>query len=203
EDTRRWGASPIGRRIPDLRIYVLDRHQEPVPLGAVGELYIGGAGVARGYLNRPELTAERFVKDPFSAQPDARMYRTGDLGRYLEDGNLEYLGRSDQQVKIRGFRIELGEIEGCLHQQPGIRDAVVLAREDQPGEKRMVAYVVSEVGPVEVSELREQLLRRLPEYMVPAAYVQLERLPLTANGKLGRRGGPVPRGGAGGAGEEV
>jgi amino acid adenylation domain-containing protein len=184
----------IGRPIGNTRIYVLDEHGEPVPLGVKGELYIGGAGVARGYLNRPELTAERFVKDPFSAEADARMYRTGDLGRYREDGNLEYLGRSDHQVKLRGYRIELGEIEGCLQKQPGIREAVVLVRENELGEKRLVAYVVSESGSLEVGELREGLSRSLPQYMLPAAYVQLERMPLTANGKVDRGALPAPEG---------
>ena len=192
EDTQRLGASPIGKRIPDLRVYVLDRRGEPVPLEVVGEIYIGGPGVARGYLNRPELTAERFVKDPFIGEAQGRMYRTGDLGRYLEDGSLEYLGRTDTQVKIRGFRIELGEIEGCLQRQPGIREAVVLARENQPGEQRLVAYVVSEGGPLDIGQLREGLSRSLPEYMLPMAYVQLEGLPLTANGKLDRRALPAP-----------
>src|SRR5262249_15170511 len=140
-DAHKPGASPIGRRIPDLRIYILDGRGEPAPIGVAGEIYVGGAGVARGYLNRPELTAERFLKDPFSGEPNARMYRTGDLGRYLPEGNIEYLGRNDQQVKIRGFRIELGESEARLRRQPGIREAVALAREDAPGEKRLVAYV--------------------------------------------------------------
>ena len=183
---------PIGRPIANTRIYLLDRHGEPVPLGVVGEIYIGGAGVARGYLNRPDLTAERFVKDPFSGEADARMFRTGDRAKYLPDGNLEYLGRTDTQVKIRGFRIELGEIERCLQQQSGIREAVVLARENEPNEKRLVAYVVSESGRLDAGQLREQLSRSLPEYMLPVAYVQLEKMPLTPNGKLDRQGLPAP-----------
>src|SRR5262249_5305035 len=136
------GGSPIGRAIDDLRVYVLDGSGEPAPLGVARELYVGGAGVARGYLNRPELTAERFIQDPFSGDPAARMYKSGDLGRWREDGTLEYLGRNDQQVKIRGYRIELGEIEAALASHAGVQQAVVLAREDEPGEKRLVAYVV-------------------------------------------------------------
>jgi amino acid adenylation domain-containing protein len=192
EDTRRSGASPIGRRIPDLRVYVLDRHREPVPIGVTGELYVGGAGVARGYLNRPELTAERFVKDPFSAEADARMYRTGDLGRYREDGNLEYLGRNDSQVKIRGFRIELGEIEARMAKVEGVREAVVVAREDAPGERRLVAYYTGVLLSAEI--LREHVLSVLPQYMVPAGYVHLDSLPLTPNGKLDRKALPAPGG---------
>src|SRR5262249_52334095 len=186
----------IGRPIANTRVYLLDGHGQPAPLGAVGEIYIGGAGVARGYLNRPELTAERFLRDPFSAEPGARMYRTGDLGRYLPEGNIEFLGRNDHQVKMRGFRIELGEIEAKLRECAGIREAVALAREDEPGAARLVAYVVSEQGELDVAGLRQALAESLPEHMLPAAYVRLEALPLTPNGKLDARALPAPEGDA-------
>ncbi|PBP81277.1 non-ribosomal peptide synthetase, partial [Pseudomonas syringae] len=193
EDAQRIGASPIGRRIPDLQLYVLDTHGEPVPVGVVGELYVGGAGVARGYLNREALTAERFIDNPFSTAPGARLYRTGDLGRWLADGSLEYLGRNDEQVKIRGFRIELGEIEAQLAACDGIQDALVLVREDEPGDKRLVAYVIGTAGlEPDASRLREQLRLSLAEYMLPSAFVSLESFPLTANGKLDRKALPAP-----------
>ncbi|SFI38015.1 amino acid adenylation domain-containing protein [Pseudomonas syringae] len=194
EDVQRVGASPIGKRIPDLQLYLLDAHGEPVPAGVIGELYVGGAGVARGYLNREALTAERFLDNPFSNAPGARLYRTGDLGRWLADGSLEYLGRNDEQVKIRGFRIELGEIEARLAEYPEVRDAVVLCREDVPGDKRLVAYVTALQSErlLDIETLREHLQGTLPQYMVPAAYVQLDALPLTANGKLDRKALPAP-----------
>ncbi|MGC0045364.1 amino acid adenylation domain-containing protein, partial [Ralstonia pseudosolanacearum] len=187
------GVVPIGRPIANTQMYVLDGHQQPVPLGVTGEIYIGGAGVARGYLNRPELTAERFVENPFHGEGRERMYRTGDLGRWLPDGSLEYQGRADAQVKLRGFRIELGEIEARLSQCAGVSEAVVALREDAPGEQRLVAYYVSGEA-IEAQTLREQLQASLPEYMVPAAYVRLEHLPLTPNGKLDRKGLPAPEG---------
>ncbi len=188
---------PIGRPIANTRIYILDAHRRPVPVGVMGEIYIAGAGVARGYLNRPQVTAQRFVVDPFSTDPQARMYRTGDLGRYRADGNIEFLGRNDDQVKVRGYRIELGEIESQLRAHAGVREAVVVAREEEGGGKRLVGYYVPEAGEEPETEslkesLREHLKERLPEYMVPAALVRLEALPLTANGKLDHRALPAP-----------
>ncbi|WP_256347747.1 non-ribosomal peptide synthetase, partial [Pseudomonas gingeri] len=192
-DAQLSGVSPIGRRIPDLQLYLLDERREPVPVNVVGELYVGGAGVARGYLNRPELTAERFIADPFSGRAEARLYKTGDLGRWLADGSLEYLGRNDDQVKIRGFRIELGEIEARLAACDGVREAVVIAREDEPGDQRLVAYIIAHDGRKPLAaDLRGQLLLTLADYMVPSAFVLLERFPLTTNGKLDRKALPAP-----------
>jgi acyl-coenzyme A synthetase/AMP-(fatty) acid ligase len=185
-------GSVIGKPIPDLRIYLLDQHRELVPIGVPGEMYVGGAGVARGYLQRPELTAERFIADPFSqiAGPRPKLYRSGDLARRLPNGDLEYLGRIDDQVKIRGFRIELGEIEAALNQHTGIRETAVIVREDTPGDKRLVAYIVGDDGAA-IDEIRSQLGATLPEYMLPAALVRLPALPLTANGKVDRRALPL------------
>jgi thioesterase domain-containing protein/acyl carrier protein len=197
------GMVPIGRPLSNGKVYVLDSELNPVGVGVSGEIYIGGAGVARGYLKREDLTAEKFLPNPYSAEPGGRMYRTGDLGRYLANGNVEFLGRKDHQVKIRGFRVELGEIETTLMEHPKVRESVVVAREDESGEKRLVAYVVPEreseegnngsgtVG-LQMSELREHLLGKLPEYMAPTAYVQLKRIPLTPNGKIDRKSLPEP-----------
>ncbi|MGJ7607442.1 amino acid adenylation domain-containing protein [Variovorax sp. LT1R20] len=190
-DAGRTGANPIGVRIPDLSVYVLDAHGRPLPVGCTGEMYVGGAGVARGYLRRPELDAQRFVPDPFSGVPGARMYRTGDLGRYLADGSLEYIGRNDQQVKVRGFRIELGEIEAQLLRLDGVTDAVAVAREDMPGDVRLVAYLAARAA-FDPSAARAALRMHLPDYMVPAAFVVLDALPLTPNGKLDRKALPAP-----------
>ncbi|WP_122580233.1 non-ribosomal peptide synthetase, partial [Pseudomonas viridiflava] len=185
---------PIGRPIGNTSIYVLDAHQRLAPKGVTGELYIGGDGVALGYLNRPELSVEKFLVDPFSDEPGAMMYRTGDLGRWMEDGQLECLGRNDDQVKIRGFRIELGEIVSCLHQLPGIGETVVQAREDEPGNVRLVAYYTSheEDTLLAPEQMRAHLQASLPDYMVPTAFIELKTLPLTANGKLDRRALPKP-----------
>jgi len=204
------GGVPLGGPLSNTQLYALDQGAEAVPVGVAGELCIAGAGLARGYLNRPDLTAERFVPNPFVASREGsgrgggqRLYRTGDKVRWRSDGNLEYLGRLDQQVKLRGFRIELGEIEAALQEQAGVRQAVVIAREDQPGDKRLVAYVVAEPGSekndqggrtagLRISALREHLRGKLPEYMMPSAYVQLEELPLNHNGKIDRKSLPPP-----------
>ncbi|HEY0739193.1 MAG TPA: amino acid adenylation domain-containing protein, partial [Herpetosiphonaceae bacterium] len=203
---------PIGRPIANTQIHLLDRYLRPVPIGAPGELCIAGLGLTRGYLDRPDLTAERFVPNPFASEPGTRLYRTGDLARFLADGSLLLMGRIDQQVKLRGFRIELGEIEAALAQHPGVREAIVVARDDAPGEKRLVAYVVENGEPrtenlgddsdgsrsakghpvLGSAELREHLGARLPAYMVPSAFVVLDALPQTPNGKIDRRALPKP-----------
>ncbi|UNU27128.1 non-ribosomal peptide synthetase [Microcoleus vaginatus] len=182
------GPIPIGRPIANTQLYILDRYLQPVPIGVGGELHIGGAGLARGYLNRSELTAEKFIQNPYSDEPGARLYKTGDRARYLPDGNIEFLGRIDHQVKIRGFRIELGEIEGQLNRHPCVRENAVVLREDAPGDKRLVAYIVAPSEPtIAASELRSFLKEKLPEYMLPSAFVLLEALPLTPNGKVDRK----------------
>ena len=184
---------PIGRPIANTQIFILDSHLQPVPVGIPGELYIGGAGLTQGYLNRPELTDEKFIQNPFANKPTSRLYRTGDLARYLPDGNIEFLGRTDHQVKIRGFRIELEEIEATLRKYPAIQDVVVITREDIPGDKRLVAYVVSQLEEeFQIGELRRFLKEKLPDYMIPAAFVPLDVLPLTPNGKVNRNALPIP-----------
>jgi amino acid adenylation domain-containing protein len=187
------GAVSIGRPIANTQLYVLDPSLRPVPPGVTGELYIGGAGVARGYLNRPELTAERFVPDPFVGVPGANLFKTGDLAQFQADGKLYCLGRADDQVKVRGYRIELGEIEASLAAYPKVRSCVVLAREDEPGTKQLVGYVALRDGPVpSASDLRAFLREKLPEYMVPAKFVYMDSLPLTPNGKFDRKALPPP-----------
>ncbi|MBD1812960.1 non-ribosomal peptide synthetase [Microcoleus vaginatus DQ-U2] len=184
---------PLGHPIANTQIYILDSYLQPVPIGVPGELYIGGDNLGRGYLNRPELTAEKFIPNPFDTQAKTRLYKTGDLARYLPDGNIEFIGRIDDQVKIRGFRIELGEIEAVLGQHPDIAQAVVVAREDEMAQKRLVAYLVSEQKQAPThKEIRNFLTSKLPEYMVPSAFVILKSLPLTSNGKIDRRALPAP-----------
>ncbi|MEM4408366.1 MAG: amino acid adenylation domain-containing protein, partial [Candidatus Caldarchaeum sp.] len=184
---------PIGKPISNARVYILDGNLQPVPVGVPGELFIGGDGVARGYLNREDLTAERFIPDPFSTEPCARMYRTGDLARFLPDGHIEFLGRIDHQVKIRGYRIEPGEVEAAILKHDAVRDCVVVPRDEGFGQKRLVAYVVPYDGMrVGVEDLRSFLSERLPEYMVPSSFVVLGALPLTPNGKVDRRALPPP-----------
>ncbi len=187
------GEIPIGQPISNTQVYLLDSSLQPVPIGAVGQLYVGGAGLARGYLNRPELTAEKFVPNPFGSEPGKRLYKTGDLARYRQEGILEFMGRSDRQVKIRGFRIELDEIEASLNQHPAVQQAVTMLREASASDKRLVAYIVARPGePPQECELLAFLSRRLPKYMVPSTIVKLEALPLTPNGKLDRRALPDP-----------
>jgi amino acid adenylation domain-containing protein len=186
------GEVPIGRPLAHLQTYILDPHLQPVPIGVSGELYIGGDSLAKGYLNRLELTNEKFIPNPFSLEAGSRLYKTGDLARYLPDGNIEYLGRIDNQVKIRGFRIELGEIETVLSQHPNIRATVVTAREDSPSDKRLVAYVVADQVQPQITDLRGFLQELLPNYMIPNAFVFLEAMPITPNGKIDYRNLPAP-----------
>lgn len=189
------GRATIGRPISNTRAYALDKNMQTVPIGVPGELYLGGEGLARGYLNHPALTAEKFVPNPFSNAASARLYRTGDLVRYLPDGSLEYLGRTDHQIKLRGFRIELGEVESVLRKHPEIRDNVVLVREDHPGDRRLVAYLVTAGGTdISISDLRVFMQQKVPDYMVPSAFVRLDALPLTSNGKVDRKALPKPDG---------
>ena len=184
---------PIGRPIANTQIYLLDRRLQPVPVGVAAELHIGGVGLARGYLNRSELTQERFIANPFSNDPESRLYKTGDLARYLPDGNIQFLGRLDNQIKLRGYRIELGEIESVLAQHPDIQQAVVLTREDKPGDRRLVAYCVATANSNALPrDLRSYLQHKLPDYMIPSAFVLLDSLPLTPNGKLDRKSLPAP-----------
>jgi amino acid adenylation domain-containing protein len=188
-----WDSVPLGRPIDNTQTYILDAHLQPVPIGVPGEIYISGDGLARGYLKQPDLTAEKFFPNPFSKQAGTRLYRTGDIARYLPDGNIEFLGRIDNQIKIRGYRIELGEIESVLSQHPSVREVVVLAREDNPWDGRLVAYVVTNrEQPCTTSEMRNFLKQKLPEYMVPSAFVLLEAMPLTSNRKVDRRALPLP-----------
>jgi acyl carrier protein len=192
-DTADRGGSLIGEPIADLQVYVLDERLEPAPIGVAGEIYVAGAGLARGYLGRAGLTAERFIPNPHGERAGERLYRTGDLGRYVKGWDIEYLGRVDQQVKIRGYRIELGEIKAVLEEHASVRECVVVMREGAGREKQLAAYAVAEPGEVvEASVLREHAKKRLPEYMVPTDYVEIECVPLTSNGKMNVSSLPEP-----------
>jgi acyl carrier protein len=189
-DVNAWPVlPPIGRPIPNSTIYILDEHYQPLPIGVGGELFIGGPCLAQGYLNRPELTAERFIANPWGT---GRLYKTGDLARYRSDGNIEYLDRIDQQVKIRGFRVELGEIEVVLSHHDQVQQCGVVAREDRSGSKRLVAYIVVKQKQPTINDLRSFLQTKLPDYLIPSDFVFLETLPLTPNGKVDRRALPAP-----------
>jgi hypothetical protein len=182
-------SAPIGTPISNTKVYILDKYLQPLPEGITGEIYIGGVGLARGYLNRPKLTAEKFIDNPFG---EGKLYKTGDLARYLPDGNIAFIGRVDHQVKIRGFRIELGEIESVLRKHPQIAEVVVIAREDRPGDKNLVAYFVEKNSSLTSTELRQFLKEKLPDYMIPSAFVSLPALPLNPNGKIDRLALPAP-----------
>jgi acyl carrier protein len=191
----------IGRPISNVQVYILDENLQPVPVGTRGELYVGGAGLARGYRNRPELTAERFIANPFSDQPESRLYKTGDAASYLPDGQIAFLGRTDDQVKIRGYRVELGEVAAVLNRHPMVQTSVVVAREEVPGDKRLIAYIVPHVNSDDKPDnkaqltdnmLREFLLTNLPEYMLPAIFCRMDAVPLTASGKIDRNALPLP-----------
>jgi acyl-CoA synthetase (AMP-forming)/AMP-acid ligase II/aryl carrier-like protein len=193
KDNRQTSTVPLGRPIANTEIYLLDSGLEPAPIGVPGELYIGGENLARGYLNQAELTADRFIPNPFRLGRGERLYKTGDLARYLGDGNIEFLGRLDHQVKIRGYRIELGEVEAQLSRHPAVVDKVVIALEDEQWDKCLVAYIVSHRQQMPaISELRSFLKEKLPDYMIPAFFVNLEALPLTPHGKLDRKALPKP-----------
>ena len=194
DDLQPGESVPIGRPVANTKLFVVDEHFEPVPVGVGGELCIGGAGLARGYINRPALTAEKFIPDPFSASGGERLYLTGDLVKWRNDGQLDFIGRLDSQVKLRGYRIELGEIENAIESQPQVKQAVVVVREDQPGVQRLVGYVVkvAEDLILNTAALREYLKERLPDYMVPAAWVEMREFPLTPNEKIDRKALPEP-----------
>jgi acyl-CoA synthetase (AMP-forming)/AMP-acid ligase II len=190
----------IGRPIANTKIHILDAHLQPTPVGVPGEIFIGGLGVVRGYLKRADTTAEKFIPNPFGERAGERLYRTGDLGRYMPSGEIEFMGRLDYQVKLRGYRIELGEIESALAEHPSVQESVVAVRDDESGDKRLVAYLVPFAGSAEttsqlsINELRNYLKDKLPEYMIPATFMTLDALPLTSNGKLNRAALPAPEG---------
>ena len=189
-------AVSVGRPIANTRIYIVDSHLQPAPIGVPGELYIGGDGLSRGYLNRPELTADKFIRNPFSDDPTSRLCRTGDLAKYRADRNIEFLGRIDNQVKICGHRIELGEIEATLNQHPAVKETVIVVREhDSSGEKTLIGYVVPKVSSaLSITELRRFLKETLPVYMIPSVFISVEALTLTPNGKINRQSLPAPDG---------
>src|SRR5258706_11012508 len=194
EVVSKYSSPPIGTPISNTQIYILDTNFEPTHIGVTGELHIGGAGLARGYLNRPDLTAEKFIPNPFTEEAGERLYKTGDLARYLPDGNIEFLGRMDHQVKIRGFRIECGEIESVLREHSSIQETIVLAKEDPEGNKSLVSYLVPKTQETKpnTTDLRNYLKDKLPDYMIPSYFIFLDSLPLTPNGKLDRKALPEP-----------